>query len=169
MGIPAHVELWPVFWLFSAMPCCLTEHPKTHPPQWQWMHPWKNEVNTTCKPPASSSTARSADEHLFSASTIFSDASCAMVKQKRNVLKMSQLQMETPEGHRVLSISSHGWLHEIFGVGKQQLILARKSHYLWVRYRETLYMGAFGRETAGLVWFSRATETNNMIKTGWFA
>lgn len=60
VGIAAHRELWPEFWLFNARPCCLTEHPKTHPLEWQWMHPWKNDVNTTCKPPASSSAARSA-------------------------------------------------------------------------------------------------------------
>lgn len=72
--------------------------------------------------------------------------------------------METSEGHTVFNISFHRWLCKAFGIGKQRLILARKSHALWVRHRRTLYMGVFGKETEGLVWLSRATETNNVTK-----
>lgn len=51
---------------------------------------------------------------------------------------------------------------------KVKLILARKSYALWVRHRRTLYVGAFGKETEGLVWLSRATETNSVTKICWF-
>lgn len=56
------------------------------------------------------------------------------------------------------------WLCEAFGVGKQQLILARRSHALWVRHR-SLYMRAFGKEAERLVRLSRA---KSMIKLCWF-
>lgn len=112
-GIPAHMELWPEFLLFNALlPSRAPQNTSSRVAvdasiQRMMQTPRANHLPPPPQPEALD-TGIKADEHLLSAYTIFSDASCAVVKQKRNVLKMSQLQMETPEGHRVFSISSHG-------------------------------------------------------------